>query len=104
MHQFGLFDITSETRKRDDSKHRTSVAAKRMKATLATRKTSLYRLRGNSQIGDEDLRSFVVPKYLERDGFTNRRVDHEGIHGLLVSGTIAPGWADWCDPLGGLIG
>ena len=45
-----------------------------------------------------------MPNYLQRDGFTSRAVDHEEISGLLVSGTIAPGDADWCAPLGGLVG
>ncbi|MFC4056082.1 DUF6119 family protein [Actinomadura syzygii] len=71
---------------------------------LATRKTSLYRLRGTGPTEEEDLRSFVLPRYLKRDGFEAREVDHNGISGLLVSGTIAPGPADWCELLSFLTG
>jgi uncharacterized protein (TIGR04141 family) len=69
-----------------------------------TRKTSLYRLRGTWQTGDEDLRAFVLPRYLDRDGFTTRVVDEDGLRGVLVCGTIAPGPADWCDALSVLSG
>jgi uncharacterized protein (TIGR04141 family) len=31
-------------------------------------------------------------------------VDQDGIRGLLVTGTVAPGTADWCDPLSALTG
>lgn len=77
---------------------------KRVTAPPTTRKTSLYRLRSSGPPEAEKLRSFVVPSYLQRVGFTSRPVDHEGISGLLVSGTIAPGDADWCGPLGNLVG
>jgi uncharacterized protein (TIGR04141 family) len=80
------------------------IATKRAKKRPITRKTSLYRLRGTGPVEHEDLRSFVVPRYLNRDGFKARQVDHDGICGLLVSGTIAPGQADWCDALSALTG
>lgn len=80
------------------------VPAKRRKTPPTTRKTSLHRLRGTGTIKDEDLRSFVMPRYLDRDGFTNHPVHHQGIHGLLVSGTITRGYADWCSPLAALVG
>ena len=82
----------------------TAPTKRRVKAPPTTRKTSLYRLRSSRAPATEDLRSLVVPSYLQRDGFTSRAVDHEGISGLLVSGTIAPGDADWCTPLGALAG
>jgi len=62
----------------------------------ATRKTSLYRLRLSGPLAEEDLRSYVVDRYLDRDGFATRSVDQDGIRGLLVTGTVAPGRADWC--------
>jgi uncharacterized protein (TIGR04141 family) len=77
---------------------------KRVTARPPTRKTSLYRLRSSGSPETEAMRSFVVPSYLQRDGFTSRAVDHDGVSGLLVSGTIAPGDADWCAPLGDLVG
>jgi uncharacterized protein (TIGR04141 family) len=80
------------------------VAATRVKNPPTTRKTSLYRLRASGPIEHEDLRSFVLPRYLDREGFKARQVDQDGILGLLVSGTIAPGPADWCDALSALTG
>lgn len=77
------------------------VAAKR---ASTTRKTSLYRLRCSGSAAEEDLTSFVLPRYLDRDGFTSRLVDQDRIRGLLVTGTVAPGTADWCDPLSALTG
>lgn len=70
----------------------------------ATRKTSLYRLRSGGPVAEEDLAAFVVPRYLDRDGFTVTTVDNEGVRGLRVTGTVAPGEADWCKPLAALIG
>ncbi|MGH3916284.1 MAG: DUF6119 family protein [Pseudonocardiaceae bacterium] len=81
----------------------TAPTKRRVTAPPTTRKTSLYRLRSSGSPAT-DLCSLVVPNYLQRDGFTNHAVDHEGISGLLVSGTIAPGDTDWCTPLGGLVG
>ena len=77
------------------------VAAKK---ASTTRKTSLYRLRSSAPAAEEDLISFVIARYLERDGFTSRPVDQDGIRGLLVTGTVAPGTADWCDPVSALTG
>ena len=77
------------------------VAAKK---ASTTRKTSLYRLRSSRPAAEEDLTSFVLARYLDRDGFTSRLVDQDGIRGLLVTGTVAPGTADWCDPLSALTG
>ena len=77
------------------------VAAKK---ASTTRKTSLYRLRSSGPAAEEDLTSFVLARYLDRDGFTSRLVDQDGIRGLLVTGTVAPGTADWCDPLSALTG
>ena len=74
------------------------------KKAPTTRKTSLYRLRCNGPVAEENLTSFVLAPYLDRDGFTSRPVDHDGIRGLLMTGTVAPGKADWCDPLGALTG
>jgi uncharacterized protein (TIGR04141 family) len=69
-----------------------------------TRKSSLYRLRITGPPEQEDLRALVVGKYLDREGFTSHPVDHEGVIGLMVSGTIAPGSADWCRTLSRLTG
>ena len=74
------------------------------KKASTTRKTSLYRLRSSGPAAEEDLTSFVLARYLDRDGFTSRLVDQDGIRGLLVTGTVAPGTADWCDPLSALTG
>jgi uncharacterized protein (TIGR04141 family) len=74
------------------------------KRASTTRKTSLYRLRCSGPAVEEDLTSFVLPRYLDRDGFTSRLVDQDGILGLLVTGTVAPGTVDWCNPLGALTG
>ena len=70
----------------------------------ATRKTSLYRLRPSGPAADQDLAAFVLPKYLQRDEFTVTTVDNGGVEGLCVTGTVAPGEADWCRPLAALIG
>lgn len=70
----------------------------------ATRKSSLYRLRPADSGAITDLRSYVLPHYLNREGFEVREVNHEGIVGLLVTGAIAPGPADWCAPLSALSG
>lgn len=69
-----------------------------------TRKTSLYRLRVTTAPEHEELREFVVEKYLDRDGFTSHAVDLQGTSGLVVTGTIAPGDADWCRTLSRLTG
>jgi len=69
-----------------------------------TRKTSVYRLRDTKQGSDEDLRAYVLAKYLDRAGFATHAVDKDGLRGLLVSGTIAPGPADWCEVLSILSG
>lgn len=74
------------------------------KKAPSTRRTSLYRLRSAGPVADEDLHSLVLPKYLERKGFTVRQVDHDGMGGLLITGTVAPGSAAWCGPLGVLTG
>src|SRR5690606_36508708 len=60
--------------------------------------------RGSDTEDCEDLRAFVQPRYLEREGFSARKVDQGGLVGLLVSGTSAPGPADWCDVLSTLSG
>jgi uncharacterized protein (TIGR04141 family) len=74
------------------------------KKAPTTNKASLYRLRCGSPVAQEDLTSFVVAKYLDRERFTSRLVDHDGLHGLLVTGTVAPGTVAWCAPLSGLTG
>ena len=74
------------------------------KKTSTTRKTSLYRLRCSGPVAQEHLIAFVLPRYLDRDGFMSRPVDRDGIDGLLVTGTVAPGSASWCDLLSALTG
>ncbi|MFI9274025.1 DUF6119 family protein [Kitasatospora sp. NPDC052896] len=74
------------------------------KKTTPTRKTSLYRLRSSGTVGEGELRAMVVPRYLEREGFHCHAVDHGVLQGLLVTGTIAPGPADWCAALASLSG
>ena len=39
---------------------------------------------------EDDLTSFVLARYLDRDGFMSRLVDEDRIRGLLVTGTVAP--------------
>lgn len=80
------------------------VAPKGVKNVPTTRKTSLYRLRCAGPVEREDLRSFVLPRYLDREGFQAHQIDQDGVVGLLVSGTIAPGRADWCDVVSALTG
>ncbi|MGH3568154.1 MAG: DUF6119 family protein, partial [Pseudonocardia sp.] len=75
-----------------------------MKKSTPTRKTSLYRLRTVGPPEKEDLRALVVEKYLDRDGFTSHPIGHDGVAGLTVTGTIAPGTADWCRTLSRLTG
>ncbi|MFE6978226.1 DUF6119 family protein [Streptomyces sp. NPDC057682] len=74
------------------------------KKAPTTRKSSLHRLRAKGPDRGEDLSAFVLPRYLDREGFTSRPVNKDGLVGLLVTGTIAPGRADWCDPLSILTG
>lgn len=76
----------------------------RAKDPTPTRKTSLYRLRTAGPPDQEDLRSLIVEKYVDRDGFTINPVDHEGLTGLEITGTIAPGAAGWCRTLSRLTG
>ncbi len=76
----------------------------RRRDTTPPRRSSLYRLRLTGPLEQEDLRSLVVEKYLDREGFATHAVDHEGLDGLMVSGTIAPGGADWCRTLSRLTG
>lgn len=76
----------------------------RAKNPTPTRKASLYRLRTTGPPEQEDLRRLVVEKYVDRDGFTIHTVDHEGLRGLEITGTIAPGTADWCRTLSRLTG
>ncbi|GAA0425389.1 hypothetical protein Acor_78750 [Acrocarpospora corrugata] len=80
------------------------LAPKRVKKPPTTRKTSVYRLRAGGPIEREDLRSFVLPRYLDREGFQACEFDQDGVVGLLLSGTIAPGQADWCEVLSALTG
>lgn len=74
------------------------------KKSSTTRKTSLYRLRTTGAGSTEDLATMVAPHYLERDGFHAAPVEHGPLQGLLISGTIAPGTADWCATLAALSG
>ncbi|MEU2974436.1 DUF6119 family protein [Nocardiopsis alba] len=66
-----------------------------------TRRTSLYRLTDD---GDPDLRSLIRPRYLDQEGFQARPVHQGPLRGLLVTGTTAPGPADWCQALADLTG
>ncbi|GII96308.1 DUF6119 family protein [Sinosporangium siamense] len=84
--------------------HNTPAAAAKAAAPPTTRKTSLYRLRSADPSTHTNLRTFVLSRYLDREGFQACEVDHESISGLLITGTIAPGPADWCDPLSALSG
>src|SRR4051794_20782428 len=78
--------------------------ARAAKKAPVTHKASLCRLRSSGPVAEEDLTSFVLAKYLDREGFTSRPVDQDGIHGLLVTGTTGPGRAAWCVPLRALTG
>jgi uncharacterized protein (TIGR04141 family) len=79
----------------------TTRKTKKQKQPPTTRKTSLYRLTDD---GTADLRSLVRPRYLDRDGFQAREVEHGPVRGLLVTGTVSPGPADWCATLADLTG
>ena len=79
----------------------TAQRTKKPKKPPTTRKTSLYRLTDD---GTGDLRSLVRPRYLDRDGFQAREVEHGSVRGLLVTGTVSPGPADWCAALADLTG
>ncbi|MFC9942162.1 DUF6119 family protein [Streptomyces pratensis] len=68
-----------------------------------TRKTSVYRLNAPSETAI-DLRTLVSRRYRDREGFTTTPVDHQGVTGLLVIGSIARERAAWCDPLAELTG
>ncbi|MBD3146323.1 DUF6119 family protein [Microbispora sp. H10836] len=82
----------------------TKIKTKKVKKAPTSRKTSLYRLRDKGGTDQEDLRSYVVASYLDRAGFQARAVAYDGVDGLLVTGTIAPGRADWCDVVEALTG
>jgi uncharacterized protein (TIGR04141 family) len=73
-------------------------------ATSTTRKTSLYRLRHIGPLQEVDLGSYVMPKYVQRDAFAHSRVNHDGVDGFVIWGTIANGDAAWCGPLGNVVG
>lgn len=77
---------------------------KRTTDPTPTRKSSLYRLRLIGPPDREDLHAVIVDKYLDRNGFTSLPVDHDGLTGLMVTGTIAPGTAGWCRTLSRLTG
>ncbi|MEU5714334.1 DUF6119 family protein [Streptomyces sp. NPDC020403] len=68
-----------------------------------TRKTSVYRLNAPAEPG-LDLRALVSRRYRDREGFTATPVDHQGVSGLLVTGSIARDRAEWCAPLAELTG
>jgi uncharacterized protein (TIGR04141 family) len=55
-------------------------------------------------VAEEALTSLVVADYLERDGFTVQAVDHEGLQGLLLTGSAVSQHAEWCDALSTLTG
>ncbi|MGW2086640.1 DUF6119 family protein [Streptomyces sp. NPDC001880] len=73
------------------------------KKQAATRKTSLYRLNAPAGPG-LDLYTLVEERYRGREGFTARPVDHAGVVGLLVTGSIERDRAEWCDVLSELTG
>lgn len=80
-----------------------STAAHLVKNPPATRKSSLYRLRTPEGL-DLDLRELILERYREREGYTLHSFEHDGITGLVISGTIARGQADWCLVLESLTG
>jgi hypothetical protein len=49
--------------------HNIPVAAEKTTPPPTTRKTSLYRLRTVDPSAHTNLRSFVLPRYLDREGF-----------------------------------
>jgi uncharacterized protein (TIGR04141 family) len=73
------------------------------KQPSTTGKTSLYRLRSSDPVS-EDLRSLLLRRYLEREGFHARQFTNSPLEGLLITGTVAPGTAGWCSMLSGLTG
>ncbi|MFF3391711.1 DUF6119 family protein [Streptomyces sp. NPDC002669] len=73
------------------------------KKQASTRKTSLYRLNAPAGPG-LDLHALVEKRYRDREGFTASPVDHAGVVGLLVTGSIERERAEWCDALSELTG
>ncbi|MGW4410914.1 hypothetical protein ACWEJ6_43230 [Nonomuraea sp. NPDC004702] len=65
--------------------HTVPVAAERTTTPSTTRKTSLYRLRAAGAIAHTSLRSFVLPRYLDREGFKTRKVNHPPPTGVTRS-------------------
>ncbi|SEG26054.1 sporadically distributed protein, TIGR04141 family [Thermomonospora echinospora] len=62
-----------------------------------TWKSSLYRLKTREDEGpDVDLRRFLRKGHLEREGYRVQPFEVQGLSGLMVTGTIARGRADWC--------
>ncbi|MEO3855763.1 DUF6119 family protein [Acrocarpospora sp. B8E8] len=59
-----------------------------------TRKTTLYRLHEARGHPDE-LRKIIVPRYLDKEGFTAEPVTVGNVPSLLVHGTISRGVTDW---------
>ncbi|MEU6073461.1 DUF6119 family protein [Micromonospora sp. NPDC047074] len=75
----------------------------RSKKPPTTHKASLYRIR-TPEGHDLDLRTIVAEHYLTRDGFKAAPFDHDGLQGLLVTGTIARGRTNWCEVAESLTG
>ncbi|WP_017572807.1 DUF6119 family protein [Nocardiopsis halotolerans] len=79
----------------------TTRRTRKPKKPPTTRKTSLYRLTDD---GTGNLRALVRPRYLDREGFQAHEVENGPVQGLLVTGTVSPGSADWCATLADLTG
>lgn len=75
----------------------------RRKKPPTTHKASLYRVR-TPEGPALDLHGVVAEHYLTRDGFTAVPFDHDGLQGLLVTGTIARGRTNWCEVAASLTG
>ncbi|PXX68522.1 uncharacterized protein (TIGR04141 family) [Nocardia tenerifensis] len=75
----------------------------RTKQPPTTHKASLYRIR-TPEGPDLDLHTVLAESYLTRDGFTAAPFDHDGLQGLLATGTIARGRTGWCEVAESLTG
>lgn len=69
----------------------------------ATRTVTLYRLRTPEGL-DLDLNTVVSESYRGRDGYSAVPVEHGGVDGLLITGSLARDRAEWCPALTALTG
>ncbi|MFC5180769.1 DUF6119 family protein [Actinomadura harenae] len=86
-----------------DERQAAAPATSPAKNPPSTRKSSLHRIRTPEGL-DLDLRELVLGRYLRREGFSLHPFEQDGFTGMVISGTISRGQADWCQVLGNLTG